>query len=289
MNTKSNSTDGVLYVALGEKYIAEAAESAISVRSVSESLGICLITDSEDAPDVFDECIKLPSFNDRLEAHIKDVPALMGYLAKVVGLRLTPYKRTIFLDTDIHAAQPFNELFSLLRRFDLGLAHAPYRGGGQMSSADRGMPFCPSLNTGVIAYRSTLKVWDLFERWENLIISDAPEDKSYFGDQTVIRKAITETGVSVSMLPAEYNLRIGVPSQVDGLVRLLHGRPKTGWKKHVDCVNASDKPRIYFGSIGIVVFEKTHFRLYPFEKDREPRDIGFSEFSKLLFRGEFNL
>jgi len=46
---------------------------------------------------------------------------------KILPLLDSPFNRTVFLDTDTQVCSEFFELFDLLDRFDLAVAHAPWR------------------------------------------------------------------------------------------------------------------------------------------------------------------
>ncbi|MEO6848723.1 MAG: hypothetical protein ABI443_13380 [Chthoniobacterales bacterium] len=201
---------GILYVATGERYIAEAVQSARSAKKQMPDLPICLFADEQPSqPDAFDE------------VRIIENPRHF-FADKVQPMLDSPFERTLFLDTDTFVCHPLEDVFQLLERFDVAIAHAPMR-------HDRAYPTpnCfAEMNSGVIAYRKNAAVEQMFRRWIEIYEKELKDSaKPEIGDQVHLRQAIYESDVSLYILPPEYNYRSVMPGFcARQKVRILHGR-----------------------------------------------------------------
>ncbi len=223
---------GVLYIATGRRHLEEMLVSARSVRRHMPEIPIVVYTDQADLPPgVFDEIRRL------------DDPR-HSFIDKIAPLCETPFERTIFLDTDTFVCSPVFDLFEILDRFDLALAHAPYRHDRPFVT-----PNCfAELNTGVLAYRRTPELTALFQDWLRLYQKEVAETGRMDSDQPAFREALYRAGVSPYILPAEYNLRTVMPAAVGRCrVRIIHGRgPKMSELER--WVNASHGIRLFLPS-----------------------------------------
>jgi len=131
----------------------------------------------------------------------------------------TPFKRTLFLDTDTivlndHAFEPFK----ILDRFNFALCHAPTRGFNVM----RRIPNCvPSWNSGVVFFNDGKHAKDAVLRYRNQFerASTAPRTS----DQAFLSRVIYNHPAKVFTLPPEYNCRgkeSGVPTP--SMLRIIH-------------------------------------------------------------------
>jgi hypothetical protein len=196
----------VLYVAMGE-YVEEAAISARSAREHMD-VPVAIITDESPDYDCFDIVIDC------------DDPRY-GFADKVNNLHRTPFDRTLFLDTDIYVARPVSDVFAVLERKDVAVAHdvavkAPMDG----YTRARIPAAYPEFNSGVIGYAGTDAADSVLrDYWE--IYSSA----NYTVDQPALRRALYENDeAQVCVLPDEYNCRWTICGQVSDTVRLFHGR-----------------------------------------------------------------
>ena len=105
--------EGFVYVATGDAYYEEARRSAASVRLHHPTRKICLVTDRVRGEPFWDDLVLLPNpdFGFRDKMH-------MG---------LSPYVRSLFLDTDTEIIGPLDDIFVLLERFELA-AHQLFEG-----------------------------------------------------------------------------------------------------------------------------------------------------------------
>ena len=137
---------GVIYIATGEKHVAEALVSARSLKRHMPDLPVTLYTDQAVvAPDM-----DVVGF------------AADGYLSRIPALVGTPYERTLFLDSDTYVCGDLGGLFALLDEFDIALAHSPTRAIYEVEGVPDSFP---EFNAGVILYRRSARVKAALRDW----------------------------------------------------------------------------------------------------------------------------
>ena len=226
---------GVLYVATGAKYVAEVALSLRSLRDVHPTLPCALVTDRPgEAPPGFDVVTSLesPFFDCR---------------DKVRGLMLTPFERTLFMDTDTHVCGPIDDAFPLLDRFELAARH---EGGRTAYPSDACPEGFAEYNAGVILYRRSPRVMGFLASWlaryqEQMRRSQPPPH-----DAPSFRESLWQSDLQIYTLSSEYNFLAWIPQFMPGerQARILHGRrpdfPQVGsW------INRCDRPRVFVPSL----------------------------------------
>ena len=121
--------------------------AAESVARVSPGLPIDLATDEPVEPGVFAAVTVLddPWFRSRIDA-----------------MAATRFERTLHLDADVLAVADLRDVFEVLDRFDVALAHDQARNSPAANAVwRRPLPAAfPQFNGGVIAYRRTPEVLD---------------------------------------------------------------------------------------------------------------------------------
>ena len=209
---------GLLYIAVGPAYVAEATAAARTARAAMPGLPIHLVADRHPDEDVFDDI------------RILDAPA-PGFLEKVRQLADLPFERTLFLDTDTRVIAKLDELFDLLDRYDVAAARAPWRRSPIKGRPDAvvnipGVPAAFSeLNTGVLLLGRNAATEDLLARWLAIYqkILALPKGGT-FTDQPWFCQAAYESDARFYVLPPEYNCRFVYPTFVADTVKILHGR-----------------------------------------------------------------
>lgn len=204
-------SEGVLLVATGRRHLQEACIAVPRIRSNLAGRPLWLVCDR---PDLVPE-----GLFDAIGLH----PDPRGsYRDKILPLLRLPFRRTLFLDTDVELLQPLDDLFALLRHVDLVGCHAPVR---WCQWADPEVPegFC-ELNSGVIGLRRSRRSRRLIRSW----LSTYDRAGVRF-DQASLRSALWQgvlRGLKLWILPPEYNLRTSKP-WVTGkgmAVKVVHGR-----------------------------------------------------------------
>lgn len=204
--------------------------SARSLRTHMPDIPVVLHTDLPDqAPkDLFQDVRLIPqpthSFQD-----------------KIAPLLDSPFRKTIFLDTDTFIASSFSDVFDLLDRFDIAAAHAPMRTDAPFATPN----VFAELNTGVIAYRMNAEVKACFRLWETLYKEQLARQGRVGHDQPGFRQALWESDIRFYVLPSEYNLRTVMPGCAGKQrVRIIHGRAKN-LQKLADAVNGTRDIRVF--------------------------------------------
>jgi hypothetical protein len=210
----TGSNCGIIYVATGAKYLAEAVHSIRSVKQVSPTIPVAVVSDAAFPCNLVD--IHLHLSNPRY-----------SFIDKILALRQTPFEKTLFLDTDTFALEPLDEVFQLLDRFDFAAAAEParylYRINGVPSAF-------PELNSGVILYKKNEVVLQTIQRWHDLYEDEIAEKISTgirpWHDQLSFTRAIYGSDLSFFLMPPEFNARILMPQAVSGHIRIAHCRLK---------------------------------------------------------------
>lgn len=211
---------GVVYAAFGEKYVREANESVASLRMHMPHLPVTLFTDEPLVAQGFDEVVEIEQIH-------------RNRLDKIENICRVSYHHVLFLDSDTYVCSDFSDVFDLLGRFDIAMAHAPRRVHHLYPSLEGVPDSFPEFNSGVIALRNTPSVQAMFALWGRLyaeaLASDwfamlqAKRKRVTLQDQHFLRKAMYDTDLHIATLPYEYNCRM-VPGIVSGEVKVLHGR-----------------------------------------------------------------
>lgn len=240
-------TEGVLYIASGEKYITDACKSASSLKKVTPDIPITIFASEAVESSCFDETVVLkePQY---------------GYIDKVSYMYSSPYDCTLFLDTDTYIYSNISELFTLLERFDIAAAHASNRASRSSKYGIDGVPQCfVEMNTGVVLFKKSSRVGNFFSNWLRLYKRDIEYYSKWLRlnkieidtgmkpphDQPAFREALYKTNLRVATLSPEYNCRFNFPVFVSGVVKILHGH-------HLDLptvarlINERTERRVFF-------------------------------------------
>lgn len=182
---------GVIYVATGEGYRDLAAASARSLRQQQPGLGIDLFTDApgEVVPGLFDRVHQI------VRPHLR---------SKIDCMALTRFERTLYLDADTLVIAPLGDLFDLLDRFDMALAHDMRRCSDLIRAGHEvETPYAfPQFNSGVVLYRNAPRVLDFLREWARRF-----DRAGLPRDQPVLRDMLWQGELDFYVLPPEFNLR----------------------------------------------------------------------------------
>lgn len=218
---------GFLYAATGPRFIAEACDSARRVRDLMPGVPLAIASDAKPESGLFDHWIP-----------IEDPRGT--FADKIAPLAQTPFEDTVFLDTDTYLCEPVPELFELLSRCDIAMAHAPMRYTGEVPVPAAFSEF----NTGVIAYRASGKNFELFSRWLEHHAGQVLRTGDPC-DQPALRRALWESDAKCVVLPPEYNFRFVLPAFAGrGPVKILHGRHRD-MAALASRINQSGSPRVF--------------------------------------------
>jgi len=193
------TTQGIIYTAIGQKYVEEAKLSAKSVKKFCPSMNITLFTDTPDqvSCEFFDHILKIENTKSPTNQYMID---------RLNVLLKTPYDYTLALDTDTYIMDDLSELFAILNRFNLALCHGhmrvdPYLKAVQKKKALPEIPYAfGTVNGGLILYNKDIKTIQFLENLINLY-----KAKQYFDDQISIRELLWKSDLPFYVLPREYN------------------------------------------------------------------------------------
>lgn len=239
------SEKGVLYVAIGDDYIEQAKLSAEIIKTNTNlDIDITLITTRKVDSNYIDQ-IK-PILNDNIETDdlIKK--------SKISSLLETPYKKTLYLDTDVYVISNINDIFDMLDTIDLALAIDPTEFGLRhlKRNPDDIPESFPEFQTGVISYQYSDAVQEFIKDWERY-----HHEMNIERDQISFRVAMfrNENKMNFSSLSLLYNHPVPLTQRVDGEVKIIHDtRNYLKTVREIDAysqiLNDSDKERIMFGT-----------------------------------------
>jgi hypothetical protein len=182
-------TEGVVVVATGtEKYVDLAARAAASVKRCCPGLPVDLYTDRAHDLPVFDR------------VHVLENPWFRSKIDALLGAR---FERTLYMDADILALADFRDVFQLLERFDIALAHDWYRNSPLHHTFWRKElpPAFPQFNGGLIALRRTPATTAFLEAWRAAV-----QATDTGRDQISLRELLWDSDLRIATLPEEYNL-----------------------------------------------------------------------------------
>jgi hypothetical protein len=211
---------GVLYYAVGEKYVREAISSAESLRRWMPKIATAIVTCGD---------IKAIAGSGVLDTVIQIDDAGFSF-RDVKGLHRSPFERTIFLDTDTFVCGSLEDLFAILDHFDLAVAHDSVRLSPQLDAPHvpyqpAGVPSAfPEMNTGVVAYRNSVRVQAFFEEWRRLYCEQIASTTRPYHDQPAFTQALYRSDLRYATLTHEYNCRFNSGGHLASAVRILHGR-----------------------------------------------------------------
>ena len=182
---------GVIYVATGAGYRELAEASARSLRAVEPGLAVDLFTDAPEAVPggLFDRVhgIAAPHARSKLDCMAR-----------------TRFRRTLYLDCDTLILAPLGDLFDLLERFEMALAHDMRRDTALIREGlDEVTPYAfPQMNSGVVLYRRSEPVLDFLTEWARRFAVAGVER-----DQIVLKDLLWRSDLRFYVLPPEFNLR----------------------------------------------------------------------------------
>jgi hypothetical protein len=117
---------------------------------------------------------------------------------------LTRFERTLYVDTDVCFVADVRDVFEVLDRFDIALAHAHTR-NREVTTATWRTPLpaaFPQFNGGVILYKMNDGVGAFLNAWKN-----AYQTAGFAKDQVTLRELLWESNLQICTLPPEYNIR----------------------------------------------------------------------------------
>jgi hypothetical protein len=187
--SKATHERGVLFVVTGDKYNAAARESAQSVADTNPGLGIAICSDQEVNDGPFHYAMKMEPGASRRKHE---------YLGQ------TPFRETLYLDSDTRVTTDIGDFFRLLEKYDMAGAHVRFRENpDRVKTYSASIPKAfPQINCGVLLYRKCAAVEALFTEWRRIY-----EAGGFRRDQLPFREALWTSAVRFYVVGPEYNKR----------------------------------------------------------------------------------
>lgn len=207
---------GVLYLASGDQFVAEARTSARSIAENMAEIETAIATpDTHLDLSIFDRIIEW-------EAKTKVVDGREWLINSTIPPMLSPYEKTLYLDSDTYVYADVTELFDLLDRFDMAIARNSYK------NEIKGLPD-PwwEYNCGVIAYRNTPAIQEFLKDWERRYLNRI-EKQVEPEDQPAFAHALYNSDLDFYTLPHEYNVRCDRRGSLGREAKIVHGRHRAG-------------------------------------------------------------
>lgn len=259
-----NSNCGYLYIAIGKRYVMEAQISARSLRRFTR-LPVCLITDDASfKSDLFDTVITVNAPGD--------------FVAKIIGLALTPFERTVYMDNDTFVCSPIDEMFDVLDYFEMSMMPYPFLhsyGFLQKYNPSYKLTYeriIPEYHLGVMVYKMTDAVKSMLREWLQV-----HEEMHIKADCTSFREIHFKylKDVRVAPLPFEYNYH-GTHSFsiVYNEIKIIHERLGERWntlttvmlpyekmEKKARQFNKHKGKRLIIPYIGVIPYRYSPYRI----------------------------
>ncbi|MEL6677539.1 MAG: hypothetical protein AAFQ51_02465 [Pseudomonadota bacterium] len=178
---------GIILVATGASYVELARQALATIREQMPGCPVDLFTDDASV-DGFDRL------------HLIDNPHARS---KVACMRLSRFHRTLYLDVDTLMVAPMWDVFEVLERFDIALAHDQTRVVWKvLRPLNFDLPEAfPQYNTGVVAWRRSPATDTFFDGWRARYEAGVVKE-----DQPSFREELWLSDLRVATLPPEYNL-----------------------------------------------------------------------------------
>ncbi len=201
----ASAENGVLYVATRkEKYLVEARASALSLKRHCPHLPVCVFTDLRESKLLDDQC-----FDTVLPIEVDTDCGTewgRGLRTQLLSLPQSPYQRTFFLDADTRfTSNAVGEIFDILDVYEIALAEDPPDLSIGVKHYGHRM-----FNSGVILYRKTPNVLQMFEHWKQLFLAQLEahaqdpmptiDYMSSIQDQTTRRKMLLHDQLALAQL-----------------------------------------------------------------------------------------
>ncbi len=195
---------GAIFVATGEKYVRAGIKAALRINHYSPGLPVHLFTDEAGRA--------LVGGLDNNPFSSVEVLANPNPRSKVEALGLTPFDRTIYFDTDTAVVADIREMFDVLDRNDIAMAHAMHRQAGNLIPYRVSLPDAfPELNSGVLLYKRSPAMDRMLATFKQEFYGDFVSVGAQHGhekhDQTPLRELVWLSDLRLVVLPPEYNIR----------------------------------------------------------------------------------
>ena len=202
MNLKPdiNTEKGYFFIATGKRCQNEIRVTVPQIKKFT-SLPVCIASDLKPEVD-FDVFIPIKSPH-------------YSYFDKVKAIMLSPFSKTIFLDSDLTFFRSPDEIFDGLEGVDFMASFEVGMGFNEHSQKAMIPNSFPELSSGMLAFNNNAKVQDLFHHWEREYLF-LFEKFGIKADQPSLRRALFKSKVKFCVLPPELHCIPAIFTRVVG-------------------------------------------------------------------------
>ena len=191
-NIKDN---GYLYIAFKKSFLDEAILSALSLKRNTQK--------------------KIAIFTDIKDKRLNNIFDFIGIInpsnirSKVDFISKSPFKKTVYLDSDTFIKNNIDDIFEILNYFDVVGCIDSARKRKYISKKILEYSNIPygfsEINGGVLGFKSNNRVKLFLEIWKKKFFQYLNETSGW--DQPSLRVALWNSRVKLHILPPEYNVR----------------------------------------------------------------------------------
>lgn len=193
------TTRGFLYVALGKQYLKDAIISANSLKYFNPGATTAIFTDLPEkarSSGKFD-VVQFTSHTGQSRNQYM--------LDRLTAWQSSPFDTTVALDADTYIMDEITDVFSVLDRFDIVIAHGHKRERRHRLAVQDGaisrIPYAfPPLQGGLVGWSNSPNSTHFMRELQRLYI-----EKNYYDDQVSMRELLWSGQYGFSILPSEYN------------------------------------------------------------------------------------
>lgn len=187
---------GYIYTAFGNNFYKECVNS-VKLLKMTTTLPVHLFTDqkdlSEEEKSLFYSINYLPNLHAR---------------SKVDYIALSPFNKTIYLDTDIIVVKKIDELFDLLDKYNILATLDTARKRENISKKISEYSKIPysfgEVNSGLLCFNKYAKE-NILKKWPSIFYKYIRESGGW--DQPSLRILLWKSNASLYILPPEFNIR----------------------------------------------------------------------------------
>ncbi len=195
-NCLESNEKGYIFTAFGENFYKECINS-VRILKKTTNLPIHLITDQKEISD--SEKSLFFSWRYMPNLHVR---------SKVDYISLSPFNKTIYLDTDIIVVKKIDELFKLLDNFDILATLDTARKRENISKKIKEYNNIPysfgEVNSGLLCFNKYAKD-KILKKWPSYFYKYMNQSGGW--DQPSLRILLWKSKASLYILPPEFNIR----------------------------------------------------------------------------------
>lgn len=207
-------SSGVIYVAVGERYINEAIFSAKSLKRHNECVSVTVFSDREIDSEYIDKVRHIDS----------------NHKYGILTPDMLEYDRTLLLDTDTYITQNITEIFNLLEEFDIAAPQSKTRTPELSERPTENFEYIPenvpdafpTYLAGIVAIKNNTKCKNFLKDW-NELYNSYNDTATTAQNQPAFREALYKSDLRIATLPPEYCFWPRDPGFLNGPAKIVHG------------------------------------------------------------------